>query len=143
MKAKILYFLILMVMLAGAARAQGIVPRGMPLSMTLTLKKPAPDETFGNQRLIELGIEQQTYRFILLDFFVADPSGKYNSDDIWRQVEQFKPNFLVQGKDRETVAKIKPGETVTLDGIYAPITRTFEVAEVRPGPGITAPPKSY
>jgi hypothetical protein len=125
------------------AQAQMVMPRGLPLDMTLTLEKPAPDQTFNNARTIDLGVGGHSYRFIVRDFFVNDPSEEFNSDDIWRSVENSKPNFQVQGLNSDVVAKIKPGEVITLQGIYAPVTRTFEVAEVRPGPGMSAPPKQY
>jgi hypothetical protein len=51
--------------------------------------------------------------------------------DIWQYVLQFNPNFVVQGQDAETFAKIQPGQTVTINGMFAPLDRTFEVMNVQ------------
>ena len=135
--------LILVLGIAVSTYAQ-IGPRiGIPLQMTLTLEKPAPDETFSNKKVITLGVQKNTYKFILRDFFISDPEGRVTSADVWEQVSQFRPNFQVRGLNEDAVSNIKPAETVTIMGIYSPVTRTFEVGEVQPGPGPLAPPKSY
>lgn len=115
----------------------------LPLSTTLILEKPAPEQGFGNRQVIELGVKDHTYRFVLRDAYVDDPSGKWFWNDLWRSVQQFRPNFQVQGGNSDTFEKIKPGEVVTVTGMYSATTRTFEVTSVAPGTGDFAPKSSY
>jgi hypothetical protein len=115
----------------------------LPLPTTLVLEKPAPEHGFGTRRVISIGVKDQTYKFVLRDAYVDDPSGKWFWNDIWRSVEQFRPNFQAQGTDSDTFAKIKPGEVVTVTGMYSATTRTFEVTNVSPGEGNFGPKKAY
>ena|SRR5271157_1600699 len=115
----------------------------LPLPTTLVLEKPAPDQGYGKKQTITVGVSGQTYKFILRDAYVDDPSGKFHWDDIWRSVRQFRPNFAAQGTDNDTFEKIKPGNVVTVTGMYLMSTRTFEVTTVTPGAGPFAPKESY
>jgi hypothetical protein len=115
----------------------------LPLPTTLVLEKPAPERGFGNRQVISVGVKDQTYRFVLRDAYVDDPAGKWFWNDIWRSVEQYQPNFQAQGTDSDAFAKIKPGDVVTVTGMYSATTRTFEVTNVSPGEGNFAPKKAY
>lgn len=115
----------------------------LPLPTTLVLEKPAPEHGFGNRQVISVGVKDQTYRFVLRDAYVDDPAGKWFWDDVWRSVKEFRPNFQAQGTDSDAFAKIKPGEVVTVTGMYSATTRTFEVTNVSPGEGNFAPKKAY
>src|SRR5712692_11274196 len=112
------------------------VPMGLPLPTTMLLEKPAPDTTFDGKQVVEIGVEMQTYKFVLKDAYVDDPSGKVFWNDVWRQVELSSPNFQVQGKEGDLIAKIQPGQKVTVKAMYAPVTRTLEVTEVDENAGI-------
>jgi hypothetical protein len=128
--------------LAALARAQLTGPI-LPLSTTMVLEKPATDVGYGHQNTIEIGVKDQGYKFILRDAYVDDPSGKFLWGDIWRSVSQFRPNFLARGVGSDEFAKIKPGDTVTVVGMYSMSTRTFEVVSVSPGGGAFAPKQAY
>src|SRR5713101_323445 len=67
---------------AGPAWSQ--VPLGVPLPTTLLLEKAAPNTTFDNKQVIEIGVKAQTYKFILKDAYVDDPNGKIFWNDVWR-----------------------------------------------------------
>ena len=127
---------------ANSALAQ-YVPMGVPLPTTMLLEKPAPDATFEGKQLVEIGVKMQTYKFVLKDAYVDDPNGKIFWNDVWRQVELSRPNFQVQGQNGDLIAKIQPGQKVTIKAMYAPFTRTLEVTEVEQNSGSSEPLKHY
>ena len=115
------------------AHAQSLPAMGPPIPTTIVVTKPAPGEIYGGQTVVTMGVGDKAYKFILKD-------GSTNSlrtrwPDIWQYVMQFNPNFVVQGQDAETFAKIQPGQTVTIQGMFAPLDRTFEVMSVEQGGG--------
>ncbi len=108
--------------------AQGLPAMGPPIPTTIIVTKPAPDEIYGNKTVVTMGVNGKNYKFILKDAYTNHP--KIRWPDIWQYVNQFNPNFVVQGKDSETFGKIKPGQTLTVFGMFAPLDRTFEVMSV-------------
>jgi hypothetical protein len=128
-------FSIAMLLLAGPriASAQGLPAMGPPIKTTIILTKPAPDETYGDKTTVTMGVGDKTYKFILKDGYTDDLKVRW--PDIWQSMKQFNPNFVVQGQDAETFAKIQPGQTVKVSGAFAPLDRTFEVLTVEQGGG--------
>ncbi|HYA35404.1 MAG TPA: hypothetical protein VEF03_07285 [Candidatus Binataceae bacterium] len=112
---------------------------GPPLPTTLIISKPAPGQGFGDKPLITVGVKDKTYKFVLNDAYVDDPAQIIHWPDIWQYVRQYRPNFQAQGIDFDQFEKIKPGEIVTIKGMFAAMGRTFEVVSVTPGGGIFAP----
>lgn len=110
------------------ANAAGLPRMGPPIPTTIVVTKPAPGEIYGNKQTITLGVGDKIYKFILKDGTTNHLRVKW--PDIWEYVEQFNPNFVVQGQDADTFAKIQPGQTVTVEGMFAPMDRTFEVMNV-------------
>lgn len=127
---------------ATAARAQ-LPPMGLPLSTTLVIAKPAPDELFGNKQIITLGVGSKEYKFLLTDAYVDDPGGRIQWPDIWQQVRVHRPNFVVQGANVSMIEHLNPGDMVTVKGMYAPLDRTFEIMFIQPGKGTFEPKKTY
>ncbi len=113
----------------------------LPLVTTLVLEKPAANQATGERQSIDLGIKNQTYRFILRDAYVDDPRGKWTWGDIWQSVRQSRPNFQIQGSV-DPLVTMEPGEVVTVKGMYTMVTRSFEVGSIEPG-GEFAPKHSY
>jgi hypothetical protein len=111
------------VLVASRADAQ---LRGMmvPLSTTMVITKPPPGSIFGNQQ-------------------VDDPRGVIHWPDIWQAVRQYRPNFNVTGLGEDTFAKMEPGETMTVRGMFSPNNQTFEVMSADPGGGNFAPAQHY
>jgi hypothetical protein len=130
------------VSIAGRADAQ---LRGMmiPLATTMVLTKPAPGEIYGNKQVVTMGVGTNTYKFVLNDAFVDDPRGVIQWPDVWQLVRQYKPNFNVAGLGEDTFAKMKPGETLTVRGMFSPNNQTFEVMGTQPGAGTFAPAQHY
>jgi hypothetical protein len=126
--------ILLLLLAAGAARAQ-LPAMGVPIPTTMVLAKPAPEQTFGNQTVVTVGVGDKTYKFILKDAYTNHRKVRW--PDIWQYVRQFNPNFNAQGIDQEQFAKVQPGQTVTLQGMFAPMDRTFEVMSVKQGGGET------
>jgi len=118
-------------------------PMGMPLTTTLVISRPGPEQLFGDKQLITLGLGQQEYKFILDDAYVDDVSGRVRWPDIWQQVRIYRPNMVVQGQNAYMLTKLNPGDVVTVKGMYAPLDRTFEVMFVQPGKGAFEPKKEY
>jgi hypothetical protein len=116
----------------GSANA-GLPAMGIPIKTTLTLTKPGPDEIYGNQQVVTMGVGDKIYKFILKDALTDNLKVKW--PDIWQYVSQFNPNFVVQGQDADTFAKIQPGQTMTVSGAFAPLDRTFEVLTVEESGG--------
>jgi hypothetical protein len=130
--------------IAGAttARAQ-MRPMGLPLSTTLVIAKPAPDELFGNKQIITLGVGTKEYKFLLNDAYVDDPGGRIQWPDVWQQVRVYRPNFVVQGPNVSMIENLNPGDIVTVKGMYAPLDRTFEIMFIQPGKGAFEQKKTY
>jgi hypothetical protein len=128
-------FSIAMLLLAGPrlASAQGLPAIGPPIPTTIVLTKPAPDQIYGGKTTVTMGVGDKVYKFILKDAYTSHP--KIRWPDIWQYVREHHPNFVVQGQDAETFAKIQPGQTVTVFGMFAPLDRTFEVLSVEQGGG--------
>jgi hypothetical protein len=119
---------ILMLTVARFAAAQGLPAMGPPIPTTIVVTKPAPDQTYGGKTTVTMGIGGANYKFILKDGYTNHP--KIRWPDIWQYVNQSNPNFVVQGEGAQTFAKIKPGETLKVFGMFAPLNRTFEVLSV-------------
>jgi|SRR5215469_5429008 len=116
---------------------------GPPIPTTVVVTKPAPGKIYGDAQIVTFGVKNKTYKFILKDAYVDDPRQAKHWPDIWQQVRQYRPNFQTQGLDADTFAKIEPGETMTVHGMYAPLTLTFEVTGSEVGPGIWEAPAHY
>lgn len=127
---------------AAAARAQ-MRPMGIPLTTTMVISKPAPDQLYGNKQIVTFGIDQAEYKYVLEDAYVDDASGRVRWPDIWQQVRIYRPNFVVQGPNAQAIASLKPGDMVTIKGMYAPMDRTFEVMFLQQGKGAFEPKKQY
>jgi hypothetical protein len=119
--------------------------RGMmiPLPTTLVITKPAPGTIFGTQQVVTLGVGKTTYKFVLNDAYVDDPRGVVRWPDVWELVRQYKPNFNVAGLGEDTFAKMQPGETLTVRGMFSPNNQTYEVVGTEPGAGPSAPAQHY
>ena len=113
----------------------------LPLSTTLVLEKPAPGQNVGHRQMIDIGLKKQTYRFILRDAYVDNP--KWVWSDIWQSIRQFRPNFQILDSGGDALVEMKPGEIVTVKGMYSIRTRVFVVSQVEPGGGAFAPEHSY
>jgi hypothetical protein len=127
---------------ATAARAQ-MPPMGIPLTTTLVIAKPAPDELFANKQIITLGVGTKEYKFLLNDAYIDDPGGRIQWPDVWQQVRVYRPNFVMQGPNVSMIENLKPGDIVTVKGMYAPLDRTFEVMFIQPGKGAFEEKKTY
>jgi hypothetical protein len=127
---------------APAARAQ-LPPMGIPLTTTLVIAKPAPDELFGNKQVITLGVGTKEYKFLLNDAYIDDPGGRIQWPDVWQQVRVYRPNFVMQGPNVSMIQNLNPGDIVTVKGMYAPLDRTFEVIFIQPGKGAFEEKKTY
>ena len=125
-----------------AARAQ-LPPMGIPLTTTLVIAKPAPDELFANKQIITLGVGTKEYKFLLNDAYIDDPGGRIQWPDVWQQVRVYRPNFVMQGPNVSMIENLKPGDIVTVKGMYAPLDRTFEVMFIQPGKGAFEEKKTY
>ena len=130
------------VMGATAAHAQ-MLPMGMPLTTTLVIAKPAPDELFGNKQIITLGVGTKEYKFLLTDAYVDDPGGRIQWPDVWQQVRVHRPNFVMEGPNVSMIENLNPGDMVTVKGMYAPLDRTFEVMFIQAGKGAFEQKKTY
>jgi hypothetical protein len=122
------------ILFLAAASANAQLPRmGPPIPTTVIVTKPAPGETYGNKPVVTMGVGDKSYKFILKDGYTNHL--KIRWPDIWQYVQQFNPNFVVQGQGAETFAKIEPGQTVKVSGMFAPLDRTFEVMTVEQSGG--------
>src|SRR5579864_8704566 len=92
--------------------AQGLPAMGPPIATTIVITKPAPGEIYGTKQTLTMGVGDKVFKFVLKDATVN--SFKVRWPDIWQYVMQYNPNFVVQGQDADTFAKIKPGDTVTV-----------------------------
>jgi hypothetical protein len=127
---------------AGPAQTQ-MHPMMIPLTTTMVVTKPAPGEIYGDKQVVTMGVGTKTYKFVLNDAYVDDPRGVIHWPDVWELVRQYKPNFNVAGMGEDTFAKMQPGETLTVRGIFSPNNQTFEVMGTEPGGGRFAPAQHY
>jgi hypothetical protein len=125
----VIVYLFVGMWLISTAVARAELPRmGPPIPTTIVITKPAPGEIYGNKQTVTMGVGAKSYKFVLNDAYTNHL--KFKWADIWEYVQQFNPNFVVQGQDADTFEKIKPGQTVTVTGAFAPMDRTFEVLTV-------------
>ena len=124
----------------GEAQLRGMM---IPLATTLVITKPAPGEIYGNKQVVTMGVGTKTYKFVLNDAYVDDPRGVIQWPDVWQLVRQYKPNFNVAGLGEDTFAKMQPGETLTVRGMFSPNNQTYEVMGTQPGAGNFAPAQHY
>jgi hypothetical protein len=80
-----------------------------------------------------MGVGGKAYKFILKDAYTDHLKVRW--PDIWQYVMQFNPNFVVQGQDADTFAKVQPGQSLKVFGMFAPLDRTFEVMSVEDAGG--------
>jgi hypothetical protein len=118
-------------------------PMMIPLTTTMVITKPAPGEIFGNKQVVTMGVGGKTYKFVLNDAYVDDPRGVVHWPDIWQLVRQYTPNFNVTGVGEDTFAKMQPGETLTVRGMFSPNNQSYEVMGTEPGGGPFAPAQHY
>lgn len=129
---------------ASATRADAQMrPMMIPLTTTMVITKPAPGEIFGNKQVVTMGVGGKTYKFVLNDAYVDDPRGIIHWPDIWQLVRQYTPNFNVTGLGEDTFAKMQPGETLTVRGMFSGNNQTYEVMGTEPGGGPFAPAQHY
>lgn len=130
------------VWLAGPAQTQ-MHPMMIPLTTTMVVTKPAPGEIYGDKQVVTMGVNGKSYKFVLNDAYVDDPRGVIHWPDVWELVRQYKPNFNVSGIGEDTFAKMQPGETLTVRGVFSPNNQTFEVMGTEQGGGHFAPAQHY
>jgi hypothetical protein len=118
-------------------------PMMIPLTTTLVITKPAPGEIYGNKQVVTMGVGGKTYKFLLNDAYVDDPRGVIHWPDVWELVRQYRPNFNVTGLGEDTFANMKPGETLTVRGMFSGNNQTYEVMGTQPGGGNFAPAQHY
>ena len=128
--------------IATVANAQ-LRPMMIPLTTTMVITKPAPGEIYGNKQIVTMGVGTKTYKFLLNDAYVDDPRGIIHWPDVWELVRQYKPNFNVTGMGEDTFAKMQPGETLTVRGMFSGNNQTYEVMGTEPGGGKFAPGQHY
>jgi hypothetical protein len=121
-----------LVLIAAPADAQ-MRPMMIPLTTTMVIAKPDPGEIFGSKQVVTMGVGGKTYTFLLKDAYVDDPSNKVRWPDVWQLVRQYKPNFNVAGMGADAFEKMKPGETMTVRGMFSGDNQTFEVMGTTPG----------
>jgi hypothetical protein len=118
-------------------------PMMIPLTTTMVITKPAPGEIYGNKQVVTMGVGTKTYKFVLNDAYVDDPRGIIHWPDVWELVRQYRPNFNVTGMGEDTFAKMQPGETLTVRGMFSGNNQTYEVMGTEPGGGRFAPGQHY
>ena len=114
-------------------------PMMIPLTTTLVISKPAPGQIYGGKQTVTMGVGGKTYKFVLNDAYVDDPTGIVHWPDIWELVRQYQPNFNVTGVGEDTFAKMQPGQTVTVRGMFSANNQTLEVMSAEPGAGPSVP----
>jgi len=129
--------------LSANARAQFRRKMPIPLTTTIVISKPPPGEIYGNKQVVTIGVGGKTYKFLLDDGYVDDPRQLVHWPDVWEIVRMHDPNFLVTGLGEDKFAKIQPGQTFTMRGVFTPLGRNFEVVGFEEGKGSFAPPKAY
>ena len=121
--------------ISNPAEAQ-LHPMMIPLTTTVVITKPAPGTIYGDKPVVTMGVNGKIYKFVLNDAYVDDPRGIVHWPDVWELVRQYKPNFNVTGLGEETFAQIKPGETMTVRGMFSPNNQTYEVMGTQAGGGV-------
>lgn len=134
--------LLAVVSIAGRADAQ-LRPMMIPLTTTVVITKPAPGTIYGDKPVVTMGVNGKIYKFVLNDAFVDDPRGIVHWPDVWELVRQYRPNFNVTGVGEDTFAKMEPGQTLTVRGVFSPNNQTYEVMGTQPGAGNFAPGQHY
>ncbi len=122
------------VLACGGGLADAQMPQdamGLPIPTTIVLTKPAPGKGFEGRLLITVGVGKSTYKFILQDAYTNHTYVLWPS--IWEQARQSTPNLYAEGIDSEQFARVKPGATVTISGMYTSAQRCFEVLSVDDG----------
>ena len=139
-----LFLFAISTMLCVATRTNAqLRPMMIPLTTTMVITKPAPGEIYGNKQVVTMGVGDKTYKFLLNDAYVDDPRGIIHWPDVWELVRQYKPNFNVTGMGEDTFAKMQPGETLTVRGMFSGNNQTYEVMGTEPGGGRFAPGQHY
>jgi len=90
-----------------------------------------------------MGVAGKTYKFVLKDAYVDDPTGKVHWPDVWQLVRQYKPNFNVTGLGEDTFENMQPGQTLTVRGMFTGNNQTLEVMSAEPGEGRFGPTQHY
>jgi len=136
--------LVLVLGLMGAREVRAaMAPMGMPITTTIVISKPSPEQLYGDKQIVTMGVGSKEYKFILEDAYVDTASDRVKWPDIWEQVRIYRPNFVMQGPNTDEIENLKPGEELTIKGMYAPMDRTFEIIFVQAGKGVYEPKKSY
>ena len=139
-----LFAIVISALVFNPARADAQMrPMMIPLATTLVISKPAPGDIYGDKQVVTMGVSGKTYKFVLKDAYVDDPTGKVHWPDIWQLVRQYKPNFNVTGLGEDTFAKIQPGQTLTVRGMFSGNNQTLEVMSAEPGGGPFGPAEHY
>lgn len=112
---------------------------GVPIRTTIVISKPAPGQVYGNKQVGTFSVNGKPYKFVIDDAYVDDAAGRVQWPDVWEYVRFHQPNFIIQGQNSDTFEKIKPGDEVTIKGMFAPLDRTLEVVFVQPGHGAFEP----
>ncbi len=136
-------FAVLIVLIGASVAKADMAPMGMPINTTIVISKPAPDQVYGNKQIVTMGVGSKEYKFVLEDAYVDVASDRVRWPDIWQQVRIYRPNFVMQGPNTDEIENLKPGETLTIKGMYAPLDRTFEIIFVQAGKGAFEPKKAY
>ena len=131
-----------LVSIAARADAQ-LRPMMIPLTTTMVISKPAPGQIYGDKQVVTMGVSGKTYKFVLNDAYVDDPTGKVHWPDIWQLVRQYRPNFNVTGVGEDTFENIKPGQTLTVRGMFSANNQTLEVMGTEPGGGRFGPAEHF
>jgi hypothetical protein len=139
--ARVALFGLILVLCAAPATWSQMAPMGMPINTTIVIAKPAPGQIFGNKPVVTMGVGSKEYKFVLTDAYVDDRRIRW--PDIWQQVRQYRPNFLMQGPHTDEIEHLEPGEMMTVKGMYAPLDRTFEIIFVQAGKGRFEPKEHY
>ncbi len=112
---------------------------GIPIRTTMVIAKPAPGQIYGNKPVVTMAVGTKQFKFLINDAYVDDATGRVRWPDVWEYVRFHQPNFIVQGQNEDTFEKIKPGEELTIKGMFAPLNRTLEVVYAEPGRGAFEP----
>jgi hypothetical protein len=127
---------------ASSVQAQRGIPR-IPVPTTMVLALPEPDKTFGNKPEITIGVGTKIYKFVVIDAYTNDSQSRWQWIDVWQLVNQYPVMMQAQGQNMEAFAKITPGETYTVNGMFSPVNRVFEVMSSEVGRGPFAPAEKY
>jgi hypothetical protein len=129
----------LLVLATARPAAAQLRSMGVPIRTTMVIAKPAPGQIYGDKEVGTFSVNGKPYKFLINDAYVDDATGRIRWPDVWQYVRFHQPNFIVQGENSDTFEKIKPGEELTIKGMFAPLDRTLEVVFVQPGRGAFEP----